>query len=137
MYPRLIVYASCVYPWTIVYVTPDYRLCIPGPPCLNSFSIVQGIPSPIVHISLVVDHREKGMVYGAYSIQLVGPSGRPVHSDTNSTSLGSIQPLCNYCTKTKLFTHISSDVCSQVLSYRAECTGASWRGRKCTNFETV
>ena len=28
------------------------------------------------------------------------PPGRPVHSDTNSTSLGSIQPCCNYCTNT-------------------------------------
>ena len=38
------------------------------------------------------------------SVQYVGPlkalysspPGRPVHSDTNSTSLGSIQPYCNY-----------------------------------------
>ena len=32
------------------------------------------------------------------------PPGRPVHSDTNSTSLGSIQPGSNY--ERRLFTHI-------------------------------
>ena len=28
------------------------------------------------------------------------PAGRPVHSNTNSISLGNIQPSCSYCTKT-------------------------------------
>ena len=36
-----------------------------------------------------------------------------------------------------LFTHISTTVYSQVLIYTAESTGASWRERKCPNFETV
>ena len=58
-----------------------------------------------------------------------------VHSDTNSTSLGSIMPRGNYAQR--LFTHISTTVYSQVLIYTAEWTEASWRERKCPNFETV
>ena len=37
----------------------------------------------------------------------------------------------------RLFTHISTTVYSQVLIYTAESTEASWRERKCPNFETV
>ncbi len=49
------------------------------------------------------------------------PPGRPVHSDTNSTSLGSIQP-CRYYVR-RLFIHISIAVYSQVLTYTAERIG--------------
>ena len=36
------------------------------------------------------------------------PPGRPVHPNAISTSLGSIQPLCNYCTKTiRSYIHLS------------------------------
>ena len=45
--------------------------------------------------------------------------GRPVHSDTNSTLLGSIHPCWNYCTKT-IHSHVSTTVYSQALIYRAE-----------------
>ena len=58
----------------------------------------------------------------------------PVHWNTNPTSLGSIQPHCNHCI---IFTHISITVHSQVLTYTAELTGASWRERKFPNFETA
>ena len=46
--------------------------------------------------------------------------GRPVHSVTNSTSLGSIQPSCNYCMKlfTQSHSHISTTVNRQVLIYK-------------------
>ena len=37
----------------------------------------------------------------------------------------------------RLFTHISTTVYSQVLIHTAESTEASWRERKCPNFETV
>ena len=37
----------------------------------------------------------------------------------------------------RLFTHIPTTVYSQVLIYTAESTEASWRERKCPNFETV
>ena len=30
----------------------------------------------------------------------ISPPDRPVHSDINTTSLGSIHPCCNYCAKT-------------------------------------
>ena len=62
-------------------------------------------------------------------------SGRPVHSGTNSTSLGSIQPCSNYAQR--LFTHISTTVNSQVLIYTADWTEASWGKKNCPNFETV
>ena len=67
------------------------------------------------------------------------PPGRPVHYDTNSTSLWSIQPCCNYCTQTihshsktiqllckDYFTHISTTVYSQILIYTAECQWVNW-----------
>ena len=46
-----------------------------------------------------------------YGIRYIGllkalytsPYDRPVHSDTNSASLGSIQPCKNYCTKSTEF----------------------------------
>ena len=58
------------------------------------------------------------------------------HSDTNSTSLGSILAMQhNYAQR--LFTHISTTVYSQVLIYTAEWTRALWRERKCPNFEMV
>ena len=59
--------------------------------------------------------------------------GRPVHSDTNSTSPGSIlatQPL----RAETIHSHFHH---CQVLIYTAEWTEASWRDRKCPNFETV
>ena len=36
-----------------------------------------------------------GLLKALYSLH-----GKPVHSDTKLTSLGSIQPCCNYCMKT-------------------------------------
>ena len=60
--------------------------------------------------------------------------GRPVHSDTNSTSLGSVSSYAVFTSED--FTHISTTVYySQVLIYMAEWTGASWGERKCPNFE--
>ena len=41
----------------------------------------------------------KGSSYKYLSLRLF-TSGRPVHSNTKSTSLGSIQPRCKYYTKT-------------------------------------
>ena len=56
---------------------------------------------------------------------------RPVPSDTNSTSLGSIIAM------PQLRSTFPHTVYSQVLIHTAEWTGASWRERKCSNFETV
>ena len=39
-------------------------------------------------------------VLGLFKALYMSPPGRPVHSNTNSTSLGSIQPCCSYCIKT-------------------------------------
>ena len=36
---------------------------------------------------------------GLFIALYTSPPGRPVHSNAISTSLGSIQPRCNYCTK--------------------------------------
>ena len=44
---------------------------------------------------------------------------RPVHSDTISASLGSIQPYATINVR-RLLVHISTTVCSQVLIYTAE-----------------
>ena len=44
-------------------------------------------------------------------------------------------PCSNYARR--LFTHICTAVCSQVLIYTAEWTYYSWIERKCPNFETV
>ena len=63
--------------------------------------------------------------------------GLPIHSDTNLSSLGRIQPCCNLITVRRLFTHISTAVYSQVLVYKAEWIGASWRERKYPSFEKV
>ena len=49
---------------------------------------------------------------------------RPVHSDTISASLGSIQPYATINAR-RLFVHISTTVCSQVLIYIAKWTGAT------------
>ena len=57
---------------------------------------------------------------------------RPVHSNTNPTSLGSIQPSWNYCAK--LFSHIFTPL---ALIYIAEWTGAPWREWKCPCMETA
>ena len=46
--------------------------------------------------------------------------GRPVHSDTNSASPGSILAMSNYVQR--LNTHISTTVYSQVLIYTDEST---------------
>ena len=56
---------------------------------------------------------------GPFKALYTSPPGRPVHSNTNSTSLGSIQPCCNYCAET---THsfISTSVYSQVVSERRQ-----------------
>ena len=48
---------------------------------------------------------------------------RPVHPDTISASLGSIQPYTTIIMQ-RLLIHISTTVCSQVLIYTAEWTGA-------------
>ena len=61
--------------------------------------------------------------------------GRPVHSDTNSASPGSILACSNFAQR--LITHISTTVYSQVLIYTAHWTEVSWRERKYPNFETV
>ena len=45
---------------------------------------------------------------------------RPVLSNANIASLGSIQPRCNYCMKTINFVHISTTVYSQVLIQLSE-----------------
>ena len=51
--------------------------------------------------------------------------GRPVHSDTNSTSPGSILARQQLRATTKSLTFISTTVYSQVLIYTAESTEAS------------
>ena len=62
------------------------------------------------------------------------PPGRPVQSDTNSTSLGRVQPCGNYCVKAS-DSHISNTVHNHVLVYTAELTGVQWRERKCPSFK--
>ena len=63
--------------------------------------------------------------------------GRPVHSDTNSASLGSILATHQLSTKTNHSHYISTAFHSQILIYTAEWTKASWRERKCPNFKMV
>ena len=63
------------------------------------------------------------------------PPDRPVHSGTNSASLGSI--LATQQLSGKTITHIFTTVYSQVLIYKPEWTEASWSVQKCPNFETV
>ena len=63
------------------------------------------------------------------------PPGRPVHTDTVSPSLGSIQPCCNDCTET-FHSCIFTTLCNQVLIY-AEWTDVSWRERKCPCLKTT
>ena len=48
---------------------------------------------------------------------------RPVHSDTISASMGSIQPYAKINAR-RLLVHISTTVYSQLLIYSAEWTGA-------------
>ena len=55
--------------------------------------------------------------------------GRPVHSDTNSASLGGILGMQQLCA-TIIHSHFQH-------SHTAEWTKASWREQKCPNFETV
>ena len=82
------------------------------------------------------------VLYGAVSSPLdrskrftLSSPGRPVHSDT---VLGfSWKHSSHAAIAQRLFTHISTTVYSQVLIYTAESTEASWRERKCPNFETV
>ena len=57
----------------------------------------------------------------------------PDHSETNSTSLGRIQPSCNYCVKT---THSYFHHCLLPGINTAERTKAPWRQRKCPCFQT-
>ena len=85
----------------------------------------------------------KGMVlYSAVSSPLdrskrftLSSPDRPVHTDT---VLGfSWKHSSHAAIAQRLFTHISTTVYSQVLIYTAESTEASWRERKCPNFETV
>ena len=57
---------------------------------------------------------------------------RPVHSDTNSASPGSILARQKICAKTKSLTFPPSAVYSQVYSFIHQ-----WRERKCPIFETV
>ena len=71
-----------------------------------------------------------------YRAQYVGPfkalytllPGKPVHSDTHSTSLESILAMQQLRMKT---------IHSQVIIYKAEGTEVSWIERKCPNFKTV
>ena len=57
------------------------------------------------------------------------PPGRPIHSDTNSASLGSILAMqeLRAMTNHSRLAHISNTVYSQALIYTAEWTEASWR----------
>ena len=64
---------------------------------------------------------------GRESIGLL--KARIVHSDTNSASLGSIQPCHNYCTNT-VHPYTSTTVHSLSL-----VNSASWRERKCPRFK--
>ena len=82
----------------------------------------------------------KNVVFIQRSIQSVGPlkalytspPGRPVHSDTDSTSLESILATMQLRAKT-----IHSHFHHRLFIYTGEWTEASWRERKCPNFETV
>ena len=74
---------------------------------------------------------------GPFKALYTSPPDRTVHSDTNSTCLGSILASCNYARRLFIFNHISTAVYSQVLIYTAESTGASWREQKCPNIKTV
>ena len=64
------------------------------------------------------------------------PGGRPVHSNRNSTPLGSIHPCCNYCMK-NIFVHIypvlSTTAYSQVLIYTA--SELRQLGQNCRSFK--
>ena len=60
------------------------------------------------------------------------PPSRSVYSDTNSTSLASFQPCCNYCAKTKSLTHFHHCLQPGIHSDRTE---VSWRERNCQSFE--
>ena len=63
------------------------------------------------------------------------PLSRLVHSGTNLTSLGSI--LAMQQLHSKSYSHIAIAVYNQVFIYTTKWTEASWRERKCPNFETV
>ena len=61
------------------------------------------------------------LLYGAVSSRLehskrftLYPPGRPMHSDSNSTSLGSIQPRCNYCMNSAIFQPIARNSFNQL-----------------------
>ena len=61
---------------------------------------------------------------------------RPVHSNTNSASPGGILARQQLRATTN-HSHVHHCLDSQVLIFTAESTEASWRERKCQNFETV
>ena len=61
---------------------------------------------------------------------------RPVHSDTISASLGSIQPYAAINAR-RLLVHISTTVYSQILIYTAEWTGAMLRQNLAQCFNTA
>ena len=79
------------------------------------------------------------------STQSVGPlkeiytltPGIPVHSGTNSASLGSILATKQYFFLRANTIHSLIHHCLWVHIYTAERTGAPWRERKGPNFETV
>ena len=83
----------------------------------------------VIHVDL--PHKKVCFYIAQYPVRWTAQSGRPVHPGTNSTSLGSIQPCCNYARR------LSTTVYSQVLIYTDEWTEASWRELKCPNVETV
>ena len=77
----------------------------------------------------------RGEIVSMYAGLYTLPPGRPVHSDTNSASLGSILATQQLRAKT-IHSHFHHCL-YQVLIYTAEWTGASWSERKCPNFKTV
>ena len=62
--------------------------------------------------------------------------GRPVHSDTNSTSLGSILDMPQLRATTKSLTFPPLSIARYSFKQLSQL-GRQWRERKCPNFETV
>ena len=84
-------------------------------------------PSPVSNNHVTLNKSKDKFVYSAVSspqerFTLYFPD-RPVHSDTISSSPGSIQPYATINAQ-RLLVHISTTVYSQVLIYTAEWTGA-------------
>ena len=69
---------------------------------------------------------------GPFKAFYTTPLGRPVHSGTNLTSLGSILAKQQLWAKTKSLTFPQPSIARYLLIYTTE-----WRKRKCPNFETV